>query len=177
SLFDRALHRAEFAEHGGEPFMDREQPVRQWQIVRRLHRTAADEDEPVALGLDHAPACAAQAGVDADNPDGLANRWGCHGVVITPEPGERNINGASSPRKEADPARTMERPTHHSVVVPAKSRDPYAAAQLFWKASVISLLSKGQRGMGPCVRRDDQSAAANHPPIFAISTSEISKLA
>src|SRR5207237_9922075 len=70
--------------------------------VRRLHRTAADEDEPVALGLDHAPAGAAQAGVDADDPDGLANRWGCHGVVITPEPGERNINGASSPARVVD---------------------------------------------------------------------------
>ena len=70
----------EIAEHGGEPFMDREQPARQRQIVRRLHRAAADEDQPVALGLDHAPAGAAQAGVDADDPDGLANRGRCHGL-------------------------------------------------------------------------------------------------
>src|SRR5207253_10090986 len=81
--------------------MDREQAAGQRQIVRRLHRAAADEDEPVTLGLDHAPAGAAQAGVDADDPDGLANRWanrwGSHGVVITPEHRERNIKRTSSP--------------------------------------------------------------------------------
>src|SRR6188768_1527874 len=87
--------------------MDREQAAGQRQIVRRLHRTAADEDEPVALGLDHAPAGAAQAGVDADDPDGLANRWGCHGVVITPEPGERNINRASSPAHVPAPSSSL----------------------------------------------------------------------
>src|ERR1700704_5912820 len=60
---------------------------------------AAEEDEPVALGLDHAPVGAAQAGVDADDPDGVANRGRSHGVVITPEPGERNINRAVIPAK------------------------------------------------------------------------------
>src|SRR6478672_3743877 len=77
--------------------MNGQQPACQRQIVRRLHRAAADEDETIALGLDHAPAGTAQAGVDADDPDGLANRWGCHGVVITPEPGERNIKRTEIP--------------------------------------------------------------------------------
>src|SRR5947208_4854285 len=93
--------------------MDREQAAGQRQIVRRLHRTAAKEDGPVALGLDHAPAGAAQAGVDADDPDGLANRWGCHGVVITPEPGERNIKRTEIPAKggRARPERWCALPT------------------------------------------------------------------
>src|SRR6185312_14565329 len=94
-LLDRGFRRPEIAEDCGEAFMDRQEAAGQRQVIRRLHRTAADEDEPVALGLDHAPAGTAQAGVDADDPDGLAywwaNRWGSHGVVITPEHRERNI--------------------------------------------------------------------------------------
>ena len=74
-LLDRGLRRPEVAEHGGKPLVDRQQPARQRQAVRRLHRAAADEDQPVALALDHAPAGAAQAGVDAENTDGMANRW------------------------------------------------------------------------------------------------------
>ena len=118
-LLHRGLRRPEIAEDGGEPLMDRQQAAGQRQIIRRLHRTAADEDKPVAFGLDHAPAGAAQAGVDADDPDGLANRWGCHGVVITPEPRERNIKRTSSPAQD--------RPYPAPHVIPAKAGIQYAA--------------------------------------------------
>src|SRR5215207_244371 len=129
-LFDRSLRRPEIAEHGGEPLMDRQQAAGQRQVARRLYRTAADEDEPVALGLDHAPTSAAQAGVDADDPDGLANRWGCHGVVITPEPGERNIKRTEIPCPGSS---VVDRPSH---VIPAKAGIQYAEAsrikRTFW---------------------------------------------
>ena len=52
---------------------------RDGQGLRRFHRAAADEDQPVAVDLDHAPAGAAQARIDAKDADGLANRSGCHG--------------------------------------------------------------------------------------------------
>src|SRR6266480_1981345 len=78
--------------------MDGEQPACQRQIVRRFHRAAADKNQPVALGLDDAPAGAAQARVDAENTDGLANRWRRHGLVITPQWRERNIKRTDYPR-------------------------------------------------------------------------------
>ena len=56
--------------------MDHQQPFRQRHALARLHRAAADEDQPVALDVDHAPAGAAQARVDAQN----ANRCRCHGL-------------------------------------------------------------------------------------------------
>ena len=69
-LFDRGLVGTEIAEHGGQPLMDGEQPARQRQVRIGLNRTAADEGQPVALALDHAPAGAAEPGGVADDPDG-----------------------------------------------------------------------------------------------------------
>src|SRR6202140_2529341 len=42
----------------------------------RLDRAAADEYQPVAVDLDHAPTGAAQARIDAQNADRMANRLG-----------------------------------------------------------------------------------------------------
>ena len=56
--------------------MDRDEAAGQRQVVRRLDRAAGDEDQPVALDVDHAPAGAAKAGVDAEDADGRANRRG-----------------------------------------------------------------------------------------------------
>ena len=105
SLFDRGFRRLEIAEHGGEALMDRQQAARQRQAVRRLHRAAADEGQPVAVDLDHAPAGAAQARIDAEDTDGVANWRRCHGVVIPPEA-----------------ARTK----HKRAVIPAKAGIQYA---------------------------------------------------
>src|SRR5262249_3875768 len=96
-LLDRGLRRPVVAEHGGEPFMDREQPDRQRQIARRFHRAAADKGQPVAFAFNDAPAGAAQARVDAEDTDGLANGGGGHGVVIAPQRRERNINRRGNP--------------------------------------------------------------------------------
>src|ERR1700681_4804610 len=82
----RASTRAEIARRGRKPLMDRQKAARQRQAFGRFHRAAANKGQPVAVDLDHAPAGAAQARIDAKNADGLANRRSCHGVVITPEP-------------------------------------------------------------------------------------------
>jgi hypothetical protein len=74
SLFDRGFRRLEIAEHGGETFVDCQQAARQRQTFGRFHRATADENQPVAVDLDHAPAGAAQARIDAKNTDGVANR-------------------------------------------------------------------------------------------------------
>ena len=81
-LLDRGLARIELAEHPRKPCMDRHEPLGQRQVLARLDRAAGDEDQPVAVDVDHAPAGAAEAGVDAEDADGLANRRGGHGVVI-----------------------------------------------------------------------------------------------
>jgi hypothetical protein len=47
--------------------MDRQQPLGQRRSLGRFHRAAADIDQPVAVDVDHAPAGAAQAGIDAEN--------------------------------------------------------------------------------------------------------------
>ena len=167
-LFDRGLHRAEIAEHGGEPFMDREQPARQRQIVRRLHRAAADEDQPVALGLDHAPAGAAQAGVDADDPDGLANRGRCHGVVITPERSERNIKRTVIPCPDGV-ARLNVMPREGGDPVRRGSHAESRSLSAYW----IARSSRATTAERWSRVRDTRS----YPPIFAISASETSKLA
>ncbi len=73
-LFDRGFRRLEVIEHGFEPLMNRQQPARERQIVWRLDRAAADEGQTIALALDHAPAGAAEAGIDAEDADGSANR-------------------------------------------------------------------------------------------------------
>ena len=95
-LFDRGFRRLKVAEHGGQPLMDRQQAARQRQRVRRFHRAAAHKCQPVTVDIDHPPAGAAQARIDAKDADGRANRLSGHGIVITSERRERNTNRASS---------------------------------------------------------------------------------
>src|SRR5260370_24321213 len=104
-LFDCGFSGAEIAEHSGEALMDRQEAARQRQAFGRFHRTATDEHQPVAVDLDHAPAGAAQARIDAKNADGMANRLRCHGVLVTPEAGRRNIYWSSYPAKPGYPVR------------------------------------------------------------------------
>ena len=73
-LLDRGFRRIEIAEHGGKPLVNRQQPGGERQAIGRLHRAAADENQPVALDLDDAPAGAAQARIDAQDSDRVANR-------------------------------------------------------------------------------------------------------
>src|ERR1700688_611267 len=80
------------ASTAARPSWNRSRPPRRRQPTGGSHGAAADERKPVAVDLDHAPAGAAQARVDAKDADGVANRLRCHGVVITPEPGWRNRN-------------------------------------------------------------------------------------
>ena len=54
------------------------QPLAERPVGVRVQRSAGDEDEPRAFGLDDAPAHVAQAGVDADD----ANRGEAHGDSI-----------------------------------------------------------------------------------------------
>ena len=63
--FKGLIERAKIAEHCGEPLVNGKQTARQRQIFRRLDRTAPDVNQTVAFDFDHAPAGAAQAGVDA----------------------------------------------------------------------------------------------------------------
>src|SRR5271167_2950419 len=79
--------------------MDRQQTARERGVIRRFHRAAAHKCQPVAIDIDHPPAGAAQARIDAKDADGGANRLSGHGIVITSEPGERNTNSASVPAK------------------------------------------------------------------------------
>ena len=91
-LFDRGLRRGESrrarrqAPHGspagGSPAAG----------LRRFHRAAADEDQPVAVDLDHAPAGAAQARIDAKDADGLANRLQVSWGSLTPRRMRRSIS-------------------------------------------------------------------------------------
>src|ERR1700674_2111455 len=64
--------------------MDQQKPARQRQAFRRFHRTAAEKTQPVAVDFDHAPAGAAQARIDAEDTDGMANRRMGHGAFYTP---------------------------------------------------------------------------------------------
>ena len=73
-LFDRGFGRPEIAEHCGKALMDRQKAARQRQAFRRFDRAATDETQPVTVDLDHAPAGAAQARIDAKDADGRANR-------------------------------------------------------------------------------------------------------
>src|ERR1700730_14173555 len=71
----------------------------------RSPRAATDERQPVAVDLDHAPAGAAQARIDAKDAQGMANRLRCHGLVITPAADPRNIYPSSYPAKAGYPVR------------------------------------------------------------------------
>src|SRR3954453_8494488 len=73
-LFNRGFRRIEIAEHGGKPFVDRQQPRGERRPSAGPPRPPADENQPVALDLDDAPAGAAKARIDAQDSDRVANR-------------------------------------------------------------------------------------------------------
>ena len=68
--------------------------ARRARHVARFQRTAGDMDQPVAVGLDQAPAGAAEPRIDAEN----ANRMAGHGPVDSP---------ASAPRLARFAARSI----------------------------------------------------------------------
>ena len=74
-LLDRRLMRPLAFDEPGQQAMDRRQPLGERSRRVGLDRAAANEAEPRAGGLDHAPARRAQAGVDAEN----ANHADGHG--------------------------------------------------------------------------------------------------
>src|SRR4029077_3689830 len=60
--------------------MDRQQAYAQFIPLPGLNRAAGNMDQPVAFGLDQAPARAAEPRIDAEN----ANRMPDHGPVDSP---------------------------------------------------------------------------------------------
>ena len=74
-LLDRRLMRPLAFDEPGQQAMDRRQPLGERSRRVGLDRAAANEAEPRAGSLDHAPARRAQAGVDAEN----ANHADGHG--------------------------------------------------------------------------------------------------
>src|ERR1700722_14454247 len=62
----------------GQQAMDRRQALGERGCGVGLDRAATDENEPPAYGINHAPACLAQAGIDAEN----ANRADGHKTLI-----------------------------------------------------------------------------------------------
>src|SRR4029079_17569805 len=100
--------------------------------------------------------------------DGLANRLRCHGVVITPEARERNINGASSPdpcpgrgaaRSDATRSRGPSICWYPAAWVPARRRSVTGRCFASPRLHLV------------------RETRVSYPPIFATSASEISKLA
>ncbi len=86
---------------GGEPAMDRQQAVRQRQAIGWLDRAAADKGQPVAVDLDDAPAGAAQAGIDAKDADGMANRLRGHGHLYPIAESEPSAGNSCQPALRA----------------------------------------------------------------------------
>ncbi len=74
---DGGLVGPEFVENAHQPVMDGEKPHGERIAIVGRHRAAADKVKPIAGNLDHAPAGAAEPGIDAEN----ANRAG-HGVRL-----------------------------------------------------------------------------------------------
>ena len=60
--------------------MDRHQPRTEIGALAGLYRAAGNVNEPVAVALDQAPAGAAEARIDAENTNRLAD----HAPLITP---------------------------------------------------------------------------------------------
>ena len=74
-LLDRRLVGAMGGDDRGEPVVEFAQPIGEGVAGFGMDRAAGDEGEPRPVGLDHAPAGMAQAGIDAEN----ANRGDVHG--------------------------------------------------------------------------------------------------
>ena len=67
-------------DHREQAVMDCHQPLAERGLVGGRNRAAGDIDQPVAVGLDQAPAGAPEPRIDAEN----ANRLGHHGPVDSP---------------------------------------------------------------------------------------------
>ena len=65
--FDRGLVRRMLLDDAHEPVMDADEARRHVLVALRIDRTAGDENQPVALAFDQAPAGAAKARIDAEN--------------------------------------------------------------------------------------------------------------
>ena len=72
-LLDRRLVGRVGADHLGEPAVDREQPLRQLAVERRVDRAGGDEGERIAARRDDPPAGVAEAGIDAENANLLGH--------------------------------------------------------------------------------------------------------
>ena len=71
---DRSFDRHKVCQDLGQTLMDQQQPRRQRQQFRRLDGAATDMAQPVAVAFDHAPAGAAEAGIDAQNANRSVHR-------------------------------------------------------------------------------------------------------
>ena len=58
--------------------MNFEKPRRKLRLAVTFDRTAADESQAITQNLDHAPAGAAKAGIDAENANCAARSWVLH---------------------------------------------------------------------------------------------------
>src|SRR3974390_912927 len=71
-----------------KPVVDDQQSAAEFRFLAGLDRAASDVDQPVAAGLDQAPASAAEPGIDSQD----ANRLPAHGSVDSPLAG-RSLGG------------------------------------------------------------------------------------
>ena len=79
-LLDRGLVRRVLRDHAAQAVVDRDQPHRQRRLVVGHHRAAGEKRESVAVDHDHAPAGAAEPGIDAED----ANRFAHAASLIAP---------------------------------------------------------------------------------------------
>ncbi len=121
----------ELLDHLREPVVDRHQPLGERALVAGGDRAAGHEDQPVAGNVDHAPAGAAEPGIDAEN----ANRTASHrsgdnprcrrmqsrhaasriGAAQSPSPLSTAKTGLSRdrPSRQRDLCRSPRRAAHH----------------------------------------------------------------
>ena len=79
-ILDRGFVRRILLDHRDQPVMNGHQPRAEIGPLARFHRAAGDVNEPVAVALDQAPTGTAEARIDAEN----ANRLADHAPLITP---------------------------------------------------------------------------------------------
>ena len=94
--------------------MDREQPLASATLFARLDRAAGDEDQPVTFDVDHAPAGAAQARINAQDADGLSES-------------ARRTWGSDSLEQAISPADNVSYPSNEA---PIDAPSPLAGEQL-----------------------------------------------
>ena len=92
-LLDRRLVGRVVADHRREPAVQRQQPVRQLAVERRMDRAGGDEGERIAARRDDAPAGAAEAGIDAEdaNLSDHAERRSADGAAMPARAGSATL--------------------------------------------------------------------------------------